>query len=228
MTNLNQSLKTVTRREVLGGLASSFVLFGAQGASDQIADLYVYPSSRPAMTILAVTLSPVYLGHPLKVRIHAGRNCWTLRPPPSSADTCTPLAVTVPNKALELNGALGIWAELLPGVGKRRRVPSPFLAQLLHEDDLLAEQYHNSQPSEDKANLTEALSRSIARIVRASGGHCIPEEYARRLVKVLLPDLLYYNPRQPVGFTFAAQNGRHPGDPIKAVVRAVLTGFAEG
>jgi hypothetical protein len=228
VTNIDESFqRSMTRRAVLAGLASSIAVYGAKDETDAAANLYVYPGSRAGTTVLAVELPPRHLAPRLKVRIHAGRNAWTVTAA-SNANTRTLLTVNVPTDTFEANGAAGIWAECLWLSGKRRRIASPFLAQILSDDELLASRYHNIHPSDDKAELTEPVAKGIARIVSANSTRIKPEEYADRLARVLLPDLLHYDPRQPFGFTFAARNGRHPNDPSNAVVRAVLSGNAEG
>jgi hypothetical protein len=42
------------------------------------------------------------------------------------------------------------------------------------------------------------------------------------LVDLLLPDVIHFNPKLPVGFTFAAQNGCHPGDGAREIAASLL------
>ena len=52
----------------------------------------------------------------------------------------------------------------------------------------------------------------------------ITEAHGKRLASRLLPDVLHYNPKLPAGFTFAAQNGRHPGDASARIVDTICNG----
>jgi hypothetical protein len=51
-----------------------------------------------------------------------------------------------------------------------------------------------------------------------------PESRGNRLASILLPDVIRYTPGAPIGFNFAARNGRHPSDSTRAVVDAVIAG----
>jgi hypothetical protein len=72
--------------------------------------------------------------------------------------------------------------------------------------------------------LADTLARQIA-----ERGHGELGSYnlrrANRLAAQLLPDVLEFNPSRPGGFTFAAMNGRKPGDVIDPVVRTILAGM---
>jgi hypothetical protein len=200
---------TVTRRGLLGGsLAYGLAALAGPFANNETPSLYVYPGSRSDRTVLAVALPLTTLRRCSEIHIYAGQVSWTINPfsGPAAGDFC---AVEISNDKLEHSGATGFWAEAVYNFGTRRRIPSPLLAPLLCANESLAEQYHSIQPAQDKAELTGPASKVIARIVRAKGGCAAPEQYAERLSAVLLPDFLYYNPKQPFGFSFAAQNGRH-------------------
>ena len=63
------------------------------------------------------------------------------------------------------------------------------------------------------------MSNAIADNARAAEAPD-PELHGRRLACILLPDVLRYDPKLPAGFTFAAQNGRHPEEASDIVVNA--------
>jgi hypothetical protein len=215
---------TVTRRGLLGGtLAYGLAALAGPLANNETPSLYVYPGSKPDRTVVAVALPLTQIRRCSEIHIYAGQMSWTINP--SSGPTARGLyAVEISNDKLEQSGASGFWAEAIYGFGTRRRIPSPLLSPLLRADESLAEQFHGIQPAQDKAELTGPASKVLARIVRARGGCAAPEQYAERLSAVLLPDFLYYNPKQPFGFSFAAQNGRHPKDPTDLLVNAILAG----
>jgi hypothetical protein len=122
------------------------------------------------------------------------------------------------------SGGLDIWAERVLHTGQRQRVGSPFIAALVAEDAGLARSYHNISPSDDRAILMEDVVKAIAAKGRKSGMAGDPDAYARRVASRLLPDVLHYDPQWPSGFTFAAQNGRHPEEVSDLVVDTILSG----
>jgi hypothetical protein len=215
---------TVTRRALLGGsFACGMAALARPLANNETPALYVYPASSSDRTVLAVALPSIQIKRYLEVRIHAGQVSWTLNPS-SNPDGRGLCAIEISNGKLEQSGMTGFWGEVVYSFGTRRRIPSPLVAPLLRENTSLAEQYHSIQPAEDKAKLIVPVTKMIARTARASGGCAAPEKYAQRLAAVLFPDVLYYDPKQPAGFSFAAQNGRHPKDPTDFLVNAMLTG----
>jgi hypothetical protein len=72
--------------------------------------------------------------------------------------------------------------------------------------------------------LLRPLEFEISRRLRAAGSQVNPESHGRRLASLLLPDVLRYDPHLPVGFTFAARNGRHPLESADEMVYATLNG----
>ena len=76
---------------------------------------------------------------------------------------------------------------------------------------------------EERPLLPGALARQIA---ERGGGHADADSLPRanRLAAQLLPDTLEFDPSRPGGFTFAAMNGRKPGDAIDPIVRTILAG----
>jgi hypothetical protein len=134
------------------------------------------------------------------------------------------VVIEVPDKMLSSSGPIDIWAERVMHTGLRRRVGSPFLAALVAEDAALANSYHSISPSNDRAILTQDIVNAIAAKARNSGMAGDPEAHGRRLASRLLPDVLRYDPKMPSGFTFAAQNGRHPEEVSDLVVDTILSG----
>lgn len=184
-----------------------------------------------------------------QVTIHSGARSWDVELPGGAADTAVleqhgcrifagsvatqpgvdgvvlkAVIVEVPKKAVAGSGAMDIWAERVLHTGQRQRVGSPFIAALLVEDDGLARSYHNISPSHDRAMLMEDVVKAIAAKGRKSGMAGDPDAYARRVASRLLPDVLHYDPQWPSGFTFAAQNGRHPEEVSDLVVDTILSG----
>ncbi len=184
-----------------------------------------------------------------QVTIHAGARMWDAELPGSAMDAalseqhgCRIFAgsvatqpgtdgavlkaviIEIPKKVLAGSGALDIWAERVLHTGQRQRVGSPFIAALVAEDAGLARSYHNISPSDDRAMLMEDVVKAIAAKGRKSRMAGDPDAYARRVASRLLPDVLHYDPQWPSGFTFAAQNGRHPEELSDLVVDTILNG----
>jgi hypothetical protein len=134
------------------------------------------------------------------------------------------VVIEIPDKMLPSPGQVDIWAERRMHSGLRRRVGSPFVSALITENAGLAKSYHSMSPSDDRALLTEDVVKAIAAKTRKSGMAGDHDAYARRLASRLLPDVLHYDPRWPSGFTFAAQNGRHPEEVLDLVVDTILSG----
>lgn len=184
-----------------------------------------------------------------RVTIHAGARRWDVELPGGSVDAallerhgCRIFAgsvatqpgtdgvvlkaviIEIPEKVPASSGPMDIWAERMLRTGQRQRVGSPFIATLVAEDAGLARSYHNISPSDDRATLMEDVVKAIAAKGRKSGMAGDPDAYARRVASRLLPDVLHYDPQWPSGFTFAAQNGRHPEEVSDLVVDTILSG----
>jgi hypothetical protein len=76
--------------------------------------------------------------------------------------------------------------------------------------------------------LSEAVALAIGKRARKAGYGGDQDLHGRRVARMLLPDLLRYDPERPAGFTFAACNGRHPAEPESTVVNSILNGFPDG
>jgi hypothetical protein len=124
-------------------------------------------------------------------------------------------------------GITGIWAERRTDFGARQRIGSPFLAEIVAGSPSIAALYHSTSPAEDTVVLEMGVAKEIAEKARAGGRIHRPDAYGRRMASILLPDVLHYDPKLPVGFTFAGQNGRHPEEASDVVVNAILHGYSD-
>ena len=225
-----------------------------QAAVKAESNLYVFPGPQPETTAIAVTwwASKSEGGRDRisesQVRIHAGSKTWNFRVESQAAvsnvgfDDVTAVYVgeilipekvqdrvakavvmSAPNRATTHNGSTGFWAELLES-GSRVRVGTPFLSSLVADCDQLAHLYHACSPAEDRRLLMRPLARAIAMRARARGQVADPEAHGRRLAATLLPDVLYYDPKLPSGYTFASRNGRHPAESLVELVNTVVEG----
>lgn len=111
-------------------------------------------------------------------------------------------------------------------MGLRQRIGRPFLSDLVAENEGLAAIYHSLTPAEDRDMLMKPLATAIADRLRANGMAVNTTSHGRRLASALLPDVLRYDLHRPTGFTFAAQNGRHPAESAGEMVSAFLNGGA--
>ena len=200
------------------------------------AELYVFPSAQTARTAIALTWPERVHAAGSSVKIHAGPQAWAIEIPSRNSEwqqdqaslfcgtigsgALHALVVEYPSRIITTTGPVGVWGERFTHGGRRRRIGSPFLAKILAENNAIAETYHSISPSDDRQVLTEGVARAIAATTRTKD----PEAYGRRLASVLLPDVLRYDPAHPLGFTFAARNGRHPLDTSEAVVDSILSG----
>lgn len=141
----------------------------------------------------------------------------------ATAGSLKAVVIEVAARSIEQGGPATIWAERLMS-GSRQRIATPFLSNIVRECEGVAELYNASSPDEDRAVLLQPLSAILASRLRAAGTVANPDAHGRRLAYALLPDVLHYDSRHPAGFTFAAQNGRHPAESPNEVVRAILAG----
>jgi hypothetical protein len=135
-----------------------------------------------------------------------------------------PHLIAVATQAQELGrSSLGVWAEVVSSHGIHARIGNPAISHLLAEDSRLAALHGQLEPARHRPLLSGALARRIA---ERGGGHAGADDLPRanRLPAQLLPDTLEFDPSRPGGFTFAAMNGRKPGDAIDPIVRTIFTG----
>jgi hypothetical protein len=213
-------------------------------------DSFAFTAPDRPDVVFAVTLPAHPFGQTdseaLTVRLHAGGSAWTIGPfaliPTvgvssngvrifsgkvrqlwSSGESAAHLiAVATPAQELE-KSRLGVWAEVISARGIRARIGNPTISHLLEEAGQLAGLQGQLGPTRVRPLLPAALARQIA---ERGGGHAGPDNLPRanRLVAQLLPDTLEFDPSRPGGFTFAAMNGRKPGDAIDPIVKTILAG----
>jgi hypothetical protein len=239
---------------VCAGLATAIGVAAEGARSTEIrqhlgGDLFAFIAPDRPEVVFAVTLPPQPFGQTerdaLTVRLHAGASTWTIGPfallrtvgfAPnggrifsgkvwqlwSGGQTAAHLiAVAIPAQQLPRSN-LGVWAEIVSAHGSRARIGNPVISHLLTEDWRLAGVHGHLEPAMDRPLLSSALARQIA---ERGGGHAGDSlRRANRLAVQLLPDILEFNPSRPDGFTFAAMNGRKPGDAIDPIVRTILAG----
>jgi hypothetical protein len=213
-------------------------------------DLFAFTAPDRPEVVFAVTLPPQPFGQTerdaLTVRLHAGGSTWTIGPfaliptlglSPTGVrffagkvrqllrggETAAHLiAVATPAEQLPRSN-LGVWAEVVSAHGICARIGNPVISHLLEEDARLAGLQGQLQPAIDRPLLPGALACQIAE--RGGGDASVNSlPRANRLAAQLLPDTLDFDPSRPGGFTFAAMNGRKPGDPIDPIVRTILAG----
>jgi hypothetical protein len=230
----NDGSRTITRRGMLvGGIAGAAACLSTGKTLGATAgELYVFPCAQGLTTVVAVTFPQKT--EKSEIQIHAGPQLWSVEVPNADstewrANGCrilsggTAVVIEAPTRMLS-TGMLGVWAERFTHGGSRRRIGSPFLAELVSGNPALSDLYHSSSPADDKAVLTARVAQGIAERAREFGQFQNPERHGLRLASILLPDVLRYDPNLPAGFTFAAQNGRHPEEASDVVVKAILYG----
>lgn len=245
----NFEATSMTRRTILsGGIACAVasaiprrLLAEITGWKQSRANLYVFPGFQKDTTVLAATWRAPMRKN-LRVKIHAGKQSWNVQVVDNRADSAsfilddcrifagnvsehaTAVIVESPNRMLSGRGAIGVWAERFTDAGSRQRTGSPFIAAMVAENHQLERHYDFISPAEDPAELASDVANAIAARARKHGFVGDPDAYGRRLASRLLPDVLHYDPELPTGFTFAAQNGRHPGENSALVVDTILNG----
>jgi hypothetical protein len=239
---------------VCAGLATAIgaAAGGARSIETQhlAGDLFAFTAPDCLEVILAVTLPPLPFGQTerdaLTVRLHAGGSAWTVGPfalIPTVGLSSTGvrffagkvrqllrggetaahlIAVATPAEQLPRSN-LDVWAEVVSAHGIRARIGNPTISHLLEEEGRLAGSQGQLEPARDRPLLPGALARQIA---ERGGGHAGVDSVRRanRLAAQLLSDTLEFDPSRPGGFTFAAMNGRKPGDAIDPIVRTILAG----
>ena len=213
-------------------------------------EIFAFRSQEAAELVFALTVPADHLALPRAgthvVRIHAGSQSWTVNDAgqlstatigsrvlvgltaKSTRSGAEPNRVTVVAAPLTSfpSQELPVWGEILGLDGSRARVGSPIASALLALDPDIARRFHRVSPDDDR----EVLARSMADLIstlRANAGSADPRHYGASLANTLLPNILPFDPRKPIGFTFAGQNGRHPSDQVADVVATVLSGVVE-
>jgi hypothetical protein len=213
-------------------------------------ELFAFTAPDSPDVVFAVTLPSHPFGQSdrdaLTVRLHAGESAWTIGPfallPTvrlssngvrvfsgkvrklwkGGESAAHLIALATPAQQLP-RSSLGVWVEVISARGIRARIGNPTISHLLEEEGQPAGVRGQVESARDRPLLPSALARQIA---ECGGGHRGDENVRRanRLAAQLLPDTLEFDPSRPGGFTFAAMNGRKPGDAIDPIVRTILAG----
>jgi hypothetical protein len=205
---------------------------------------FLSPESRDPVIALAVEAIPSRAeATPLVVRLHAGASSWTTtslaREDGDQSDDGVRryagrmpgvrggesdeflVAVAVPIELMDA-GTTGVWAEIIDANGVRARVGNPVMSRVLDYDIELARMHAELAPHLE-AGFAEPTVELIAQHL---SGVSDRRAYADRLVSTMLPDTLCFDPCRPIGFTFAAMNGRRPEDQIRPIAQALLPGMS--
>jgi hypothetical protein len=213
-----------------------------------VADLYVFRASDAKRTVIAATWTALH-DHGSMLRVHAGEETWAVEVPAGpSSPTFTnergcqifsgdilsrsvgndarlqAVVIEAPIDAISKGGSICVWAERISQQGRRLRFGSPFMAKLVAQNVPAAKFYHASSPEADGEEFTRLVAAAVSVNAHASGYAGNAELYGRRVASAITPDAMRFDPNLPVGFTFAAQNGRHPDDAAQSVVDTVLNG----
>jgi hypothetical protein len=217
-------------------------------ANDVPPELFAFaaPAREEFVFALALPLAPFrsYRRAPLGVRLLAGEFCWTIRPPAlgrhievlldgtrlfsgkvrrtdRGEKTSHLFGVAIPGR--RIRRSVGMWAEILDAGGARSRVGHPLVSKLLSGNDDLARIHGATDPATDRRFMLDGIARGIA-ACRGALGHISGQACGERFADLLLPDVLWFDPARPGGFTFAARNGRRPGDLVDHVIETLLAG----
>jgi hypothetical protein len=231
-----------TRRDLLGG-ATGFATAKLIGTPPFAArrqaqsKLFAFRSCVSGNLVFAV-VTPFRTD--ISVRVHTGVRSWTIvngrtvdddRARVFSGEVAWPGAsagrpyyATVLERCpdfVPMRKTLQVWAELRGPDGVRVRIGSPFAADLFSSDTALSVAYHAARPDLDRQLFSTAATDHVIRLAALDGQ---AEAHARRLVGMLLPDVIQYRTDLPTGFSFAARNGCHPADDTAAVTQTMLRG----
>ena len=242
------------RRFIVGCVSLTTAIGLTTGATETqqrlSGDLFAFTAPDRPEVVFAVILPAQPFGQTdreaLTVRLHAGESAWTIGPfalLPTVGLSSNGIRifsgkvrqlwrggesavhlVAVATPAQELGrSSLGVWVEVVSAHGIRARIGNPTISHLLQEHGQLAGLQGQLEPARDRGLLLGVLARQIA---ERGGGHASADNLPRanRLAAQLLPDMLEFDPSRPGGFTFAAMNGRKPGDAIDPIVRTILAG----
>jgi hypothetical protein len=214
-------------------------------ASQLEGELFAFAAPGEDKLVFALAMAPQVLGSTesdrLTLRLHAGSRSWAVQPfilgdsdkshrdvslfrgrvqrvgDDSLADHLVAIAVPAERMAL---GSFDVWAEIIHAGGARERIGNPLIASLLAGDAELARLHAGLHPTMDRRILAAPIARRIA----GRSADMDAEARAGRLVDLMLPDTLRFDPARPAGFTFAAMNGRRPEDAVAPIVRTLLAG----
>lgn len=251
IASIRNGLARLSRRRLLEGcvgLAAASLAPKVQAtalASQPEAELFAFaaPDEDRLVFALAMALRVSGLAESdrIAVRLHAGAFSWTVQPfrlwdsndshdgvrlfagrtrrvgDDRPADHL--VAIAVPAKRMA-PGSFDVWAEIAGVGGVRARIGNPLVTSLLAGDAELVRLHAGLHPTMDRRMLAVPVARRIA----GSPADQDAETRASRLVDLMLPDTLRFDPARPAGFTFAAMNGRRPEDAVAPIVQTLLAG----
>lgn len=217
-----------------------------QQADSHDAELFVFRGAGENRTVLAATWSALH-DKGSTIHVHAGEKSWTLQMPngnsiftqergcqlfagdilnrlPAHPARLKAVVIEAPTDRIFASGSTPVWAERISPQGHRLRIGSPFMSKLIAGNGPAAQLYHASSPTQDGEELTRLVAEAISLNANAHGYAGNARLYGQRVASAITPDALRFDPTLPVGFTFAAQNGRHPDDAAQSVVHTVLRG----
>jgi hypothetical protein len=237
----------ISRRDVIFGLLSSALVDSMNtplilGETLLSPQLYAFCSATGCITIRLEALpAPGRAETSSYVRVHFGQRVWEVnllgRGSREYRDSqvsleCTKDGVSglrqrgvnihIPQEAA-FTQRQGVWAEYITPGEQRRRIGSPLAAGILNSNQRLRSVYHSIAPGLDREYLLPPLVQLLT-----SAAHGWEQAKAQRLAKFLLPDVLWFDPHAPVGFTLARQNGRRLADVIEPVVAGITTPWNTG
>jgi hypothetical protein len=221
---------------------------GDHGAAADSArpELFAFAAPDRSDLVFALALPLPFLRfakrNPLDIRLRAGEFYWTIRPsvlegsvemlPDGTrlfsgrvwrTDSSESYLIAVAVPGWRIRESVGVWSEILGPGGARSRVGHPLVSRLLSENDDLTHLHGQTDPAMDRNLLSDAIARQIAAWATDRRDVGV-QTRGERLADLLLPDLLWFDPARPGGFTFAAMNGRRPGDPVDHIIETLLAG----
>jgi hypothetical protein len=245
---LGCALTLLISQQVLGAKNRSEYADTRSTEASADGELYVFRGSAPDTTVIAATWTAMY-DHQSTLIVHAGGQNWTLGVPDRFASAAfaddrgcqlfagdilnrrvghgarlKAVVIEAPTHTVSAGGSVPVWAERISQQGHRLRIGSPFMSKLAAGNLPAARLYHASSPAQDGEEITRLVAEAISINAEASGYRGNARLYGRRVASAITPDALRFDPHLPVGFTFAAQNGRHPDDAAQSVVDTVLNG----
>lgn len=102
------------------------------------------------------------------------------------------------------------------------RAATPLVQQVFIQDEHLKDAYNKSLPRDDVSKYGEAIAAFTAKVTHLAGTTTDPQAYAQQVVQFLLPDVLTYNPKLPIGYGFAGRNGRALADDTPDLILSLL------
>lgn len=133
------------------------------------------------------------------------------------------------------NRELGLWAQIGFATGHTIRIGNPFVSRLTRGNAALcalradqAQALNGNEAPVASSDFSRRLTDRASLLAFETSGmrdtRHASELHSAHVMRLATPDVLRVSLDEPVGFTFAAQNGRHPADDVSAVVDTLLLG----